>query len=124
MSPDVSPNSSLPSSQVHNMAGVKKSLVHGGKPRNREPSTFTKAGRAFDTGSSMSVSLGPGSYTLPGSMSSRSFNITMKAKRKQYVKRSTYNMLEADARRREAVKQDDASSAMESMSIAGDHVST
>ena len=99
-------------------------MVHGGKPRNREPSTFTKAGRAFDTGSSMSVSLGPGSYTLPGSMSSRSFNITMKAKRKQYVKRSTYNMLEADARRREAVKQDDASSAMESMSIAGDHVST
>ena len=110
-------------SRVNDMSGLRKKLVHGGRPRNREPSTFTKAVRsAPGVATGMPAGLGPGSYNLPGSISSHSFNITMKAK-KQMVKRSTFEIMEREARRRAQGKpMDDASTAVDTISIAGDGV--
>ena len=112
-------------SKVHNMSVPQKRLVHGGRPRNREPSTFTKAGRPFAAASStMPASLGPGSYNVPSSINSHSFNITMKASKRRYVKKATYEGIEREERRRAQGKPiGDASTAMGSiLSLTGENV--
>ncbi|GMI03164.1 hypothetical protein TrVE_jg3686 [Triparma verrucosa] len=69
------------------------------KSRYRQPSTFQKDGRKFETGNKGPASLGPGSYNIPSSINSHSFNITLKAKNKQYIKRSSMAMIEREHKR-------------------------
>ncbi|GMH74160.1 hypothetical protein TL16_g06387 [Triparma laevis f. inornata] len=87
------------------------------KSRYRQPNTFQKAGRKFETGNSGPAALGPGSYNMPSSINSHSFNITLKAKNKQYVKRSSLAQIEREHKRASGGLPDDAS--MMSISVSG-----
>ena len=74
---------------MFNIKRPDRILVHGGGERKEilgGRSTFGKDGRKFDTGNFGPEALGPGSYELPGSINSHSFNITMKAKKTAYRK--------------------------------------
>ena len=88
------------------------------KSRYRQPSTFQKDGRKFETGNNGPASLGPGSYNIPSSINSHSFNITLKAKNKQYIKRSSMAMIEREHKRNTSGLPDDSS--MMDISVAGE----
>jgi hypothetical protein len=86
--------------KVTDLAPPKKVLVHGGRKRDGEGlCTFGKDIRKFHTGETSGEAVGPGSYKLPGSISSKSFNVTLKSKQKKYVKKSKMRVMKEMERR-------------------------
>ena len=72
-------------SKVNNLYAPPKMRVVG-RERNPEPQTFGRDARLLHARGNMSESLGPGAYTLPSSINTKSFNVTFKAKNTQYLR--------------------------------------
>ena len=95
-------------SKMGNIVPAAKILVNGGRARYGGKCTFGKDTRKFETGNTGPEAIGPGSYKLPGSIKSQSFNITMKTKNKKYIRKSELMAMKATEKRQRVEEESNA----------------